>query len=57
MLIEPGHQLIFLETEREGCFINGFRRITKRLENHFSSSQFTQGLLRLADGYDLVDEQ
>ena len=51
LLVEAGHQLIVLETEREGCFINGFRRIAKRSEKSYFQWTVTQGLLRLAEGY------
>lgn len=51
LLIEAGHKLIILETEREGCFIEGFRRIDKRSDKSYFQWTVTQGLLRLADGY------
>lgn len=52
LLINSGRQLIVLETEREGCFIDGFRRISKRSEKAFFQWTITQGLLRLAPDYD-----
>jgi AAA+ superfamily predicted ATPase len=52
VLISSGHRLIVLETEREGCFIDGFRRLAKRSNRAFFQWTVTHGLLRLADGYD-----
>lgn len=52
LLIESNHQLIVLETEREGCFIEGFRRIANRSEKSYFQWTITQGLLRLAEGYE-----
>ena len=51
LLIESNHQLIILETEREGCFIEGFRRLSKRSQRSYFQWTITQGLLRLAEGY------
>lgn len=51
VLIESGRQLIILETEREGCFIDGFRRIAKRSTKAYFQWTVTQGLLRLAPDY------
>jgi len=52
VLIESGRRLIVLETEREGCFIDGFRRISKRSSKAYFQWTVTQGLLRLAPSYD-----
>ncbi|MBX2849989.1 MAG: AAA family ATPase [Acidiferrobacterales bacterium] len=52
LLIESDHRLIVLETEREGCFIDGFRRVAKRSQRSYFQWTVTQGLLRLAEGYE-----
>ena len=52
LLINSGRKLIVLETEREGCFIEGFKRIAHRSQKAYFQWTVTQGLLRLADGYD-----
>jgi len=52
VLIDSGRKLITLETEQEGCFIEGFRRISRRSTKAFFQWTVTQGLLRLADGYE-----
>lgn len=51
ILITSGHRLIVLETEREGCFIDGFTRIADRSNRAYFQWTATQGLLRLAPGY------
>lgn len=51
ILIESEHRLIVLETEREGCFIDGFRRLAKRSGRAYFQWTVTQGLLRLAPDY------
>jgi len=52
LLINSGRKLIVLETEREGCFIEGFKRLSHRSQKAYFTWTITQGLLRLADGYD-----
>ncbi|MEM7358744.1 MAG: AAA family ATPase [Pseudomonadota bacterium] len=52
LLINSGRRLIVLETEREGCFIDGFRRISKRSDKAYFQWTITQGLLRLAPDFD-----
>lgn len=52
VLIESGRRLIVIETEREGCFIEGFRRLGHRSTKAYYQWTVTQGLLRLADGYE-----
>ena len=52
VLIESGRRLIIIETEREGCFIEGFRRLGQRSTKAYYQWTVTQGLLRLADGYE-----
>ena len=52
VLIESGRRLITLETEREGCFIDGFRRIARRSDKAYFQWTVTQGLLRLAPGFE-----
>ena len=52
LLVESKRQLIVLETEREGCFIEGFRRLAKRSTKAYYQWTATQGLLRLADGFE-----
>jgi len=51
VLIESGRRLIVLETEREGCFVDGFRRLSKRSTKAYFQWTVTQGLLRLAPDY------
>jgi len=51
LLIDSGRKLIVLETEREGCFIEGFKRLSNRSNKAYFQWTVTQGLLRLADGY------
>ncbi len=51
ILINSGHRLVILETEREGCFIEGFRRLADRSNKSYFQWTVTQGLLRLAPGY------
>lgn len=52
VLIDSGRQLIVLETEREGCFIDGFKRLSNRSSRAFHQWTVTQGLLRLSEGYE-----
>lgn len=52
VLLESGRRLVVLETEREGCFIEGFRRIAKRSPLQFFQWTITQGLERLAPGFE-----
>jgi len=52
VLISNGRSLIVLETEREGCFIDGFRRMANRSDRAYFQWTITQGLLRLAKGYE-----
>ena len=52
LLIDSGRQLLILETEREGCYIEGFKRIANRSSKAYFQWTVTQGLLRLSDGYD-----
>lgn len=51
VLIESGRRLIVLETEREGCFVDGFRRLAKRSTKAYFQWTVTQGLSRLAPNY------
>lgn len=51
LLIESGRRLIIVETQQEGCFLNGFRRMAKYSNQMFFQWTVTQGLLRLAPGY------
>jgi len=51
VLIESGRQLIVIETEREGCFIDGFTRLASRSTRAYFQWTITQGLLRLSPGY------
>ena len=53
ILIESGRKLIVLETEREGCFIEGFKRLAKRSRSAYYQWRLTQGLERLAPGYEM----
>lgn len=53
ILINTGRPLIVLETEREGCFIEGFRRLAKRSGKAYFQWTITQGLLRLAPDYNV----
>jgi len=52
LLIDSNRQLIVLETEQEGCFIEGFRRLAVRSDKAYFQWTVTQGLLRLADNYE-----
>lgn len=52
ILLNSGQRLIVLETEREGCFIDGFRRLAEKSTKAFFQWTVTQGLLRLAPGFD-----
>jgi len=52
LLIDSGRKLIVLETEREGCFIEGFKRLAHRSSKAYFQWTVTQGLLRLAEGYE-----
>jgi len=52
VLIDSGRKLIVIETEREGCFIEGFRRLANRSNKAYFQWTITQGLLRLSDGYE-----
>ena len=51
LLIETGKRLIIVETQQEGCFLNGFKRMAKYSQQMFFHWSVTQGLLRLAPGY------
>ena len=51
VLIDSGRRLLVIETEREGCFIEGFRRLGQRSTKAYYQWTVTQGLLRLARGY------
>lgn len=53
ILIESGRRLIVLETEREGCFIQGFTRLAKRSHRAYYQWRITQGLERLAPGFEV----
>jgi len=52
VLVESGKRFIILQTEQEGCFIEGFRRIARRSDKAYFQWTVTQGLLRLAEGYE-----
>ena len=52
VLIDSGRKLIVIETEREGCFIEGFRRLSNRSSKAYFQWTVTQGLLRLAPDYE-----
>ena len=52
VLIDSGRRLIVLETEREGCFIKGFTRLAKRSHRGYYQWRITQGLERLAPGFE-----
>lgn len=52
VLLETGRRLIILQTEREGCFIEGFRRIAKRSSKAYFQWTITQGLERLAVNFE-----
>ena len=52
VLIESGRKLIVIETEREGCFIEGFRRLANRSNKAYFQWTVTKGLLRLSEGYE-----
>ena len=43
--------LVVIETEREGCFIEGFQRIAARSTVAYFHWTVTKGLLRLGSGY------
>ena len=43
--------LVVIETEREGCFIEGFKRIADRSNVAYFHWTVTKGLLRLKDGF------
>lgn len=45
--------LVIIETEREGCFLEGFRRIADKSSMAYFCWVVTKGLLRLAQGYKL----
>jgi len=51
ILIESGRRLIIIETEQEGCFIEGFHRIAKRSSQAYFQWTVTQGLIRLAPNF------
>ena len=51
LLIESGKRLIIVETQQEGCFLNGFKRIAKYSRQMFFQWTVTEGLLRLAPGF------
>lgn len=52
VLVESGKKrLIVIETEREGCFMEGFNRISSRSGKQYFHWTMTQGLLRLAKGF------
>ena len=44
-------QLVVIETEREGCFVEGFRRLASRSKVAYFHWTVTKGLLRLGSGY------
>ena len=43
--------LVVIETEREGCFVDGFKRIASRSSVAYFQWTVTKGLLRFGDGY------
>lgn len=43
--------LVVIETEREGCFVDGFKRIASRSSVAYFHWTVTKGLLRFGDGY------
>jgi SpoVK/Ycf46/Vps4 family AAA+-type ATPase len=51
VLIESNHRLIVVETEREGCFIEGFKKLARHSSLPFFIWTSTRGLSRLAEGY------
>lgn len=51
VLIESGHRLIVVQTEREGCFVEGFKRLARQNSSPFYLWTATRGLARLAEGY------
>jgi len=54
VLVDSGRKLIILETEQEGCFIEGFRRISRRSTRAYFQWTITQGLIRLSEGYEAM---
>ena len=52
VLIDSGRRFIVIETDSEGCFIDGFRRIAKRSNKAYFTWTVTKGLRRLAAGYE-----
>lgn len=52
VLINFGKQLIVVETEQEGCYIKGIKRLAEFSEKQFFVWTSTRGLLRLARGYE-----
>lgn len=52
VLINFGKPLIVVETEQEGCYIEGIKRIAEFSEKQFFVWTATKGLLRLARGYE-----
>lgn len=52
ILLLKDKRLIVIETEREGCFVNGFHDLAKRSHKPFFLWSLTKGLQRLAPGYE-----
>ncbi len=52
ILLLKEKQLIVVETEREGCFVNAFHELARRFHKPIYLWSLTKGLQRLAAGYD-----
>jgi len=52
ILLFKEKRLIVIETEREGCFVDGFHDLAKRSHKPFFLWSLTKGLQRLAPGYE-----
>jgi len=50
-LIDSGQRLITIETEQEGCFLEGFKRLAQHSHRDCFKWTMTRGLLRLAPGF------
>ncbi len=52
ILLYKDKRLVVIETEREGCFVNGFHELAKRSKKPFFLWSLTKGLQRLAPGFE-----
>ncbi len=51
ILLVKNKRLVVIETEREGCYVSGFKELARRSQKPVFLWSLTKGLKRLAEGY------